>query len=179
MEENLRSERKEMILSFVQDKDYRPIRTKEMANLFGVPKRDRSDFHELLDELIREGKIEIDRRGMIRLPENRIFTGTFMATRKGFGSRGKTGMHLYRSPYVPMRSTGIWYRSVLRGREERGAQDAVRVRSFGSLRGRIRPSSALLQEIRMSVLCYPIMKRLPGTFILRKETRWMLPTAIR
>ena len=85
MEENLRSERKEMILSFVQDKDYRPIRTKEMANLFGVPKRDRSDFHELLDELIREGKIEIDRRGMIRLPENRIFTGTFMATRKGFG----------------------------------------------------------------------------------------------
>ncbi len=83
MEENLRSERKEMILSFVQDKDYRPIRTKEMANLFGVPKRDRSDFHELLDELIREGKIEIDRRGMIRLPENRIFTGTFMATRTG------------------------------------------------------------------------------------------------
>ncbi len=42
MEENLRSERKEMILSFVQDKDYRPIRTKEMANVFCVPKGYRS-----------------------------------------------------------------------------------------------------------------------------------------
>ena len=85
MEEYLKEQREEMILSFVQDKDYRPLRTKEMANLFSVPKKERGEFHDILDELIRKGKIEIDRRGFIRLPENRIFAGTFMATRKGFG----------------------------------------------------------------------------------------------
>ena len=85
MEEYGKNQREEMILSFVQDKDYRPLRIKEMANLFCVPKKERGEFHDILDELIRKGKIEIDRRGLIRLPEKLTFAGTFMATRKGFG----------------------------------------------------------------------------------------------
>lgn len=85
MQEEMRKQREEMILSFVEDKDYRPIKTKEMAILFCVPKRERGDFHEILDSLTARGKIEIDRKGLIRLPEKNILVGDFMATKRGFG----------------------------------------------------------------------------------------------
>lgn len=77
--------KKQMILSFVQDKDYRPIKIKEMAILFGVPKKQRGEFHEVLDCLFSSGKIVLDRRGRICLPEENILVGDFMATQKGFG----------------------------------------------------------------------------------------------
>lgn len=85
MQEDVKIERKQRILSFVEDKDYRPIKIKEMAVLFGVPKKQRGEFHEILDELIARGKIEIDQRGRIRLPEANIFVGEFRATQRGFG----------------------------------------------------------------------------------------------
>ena len=77
--------KKQMILSFVQDKDYRPIKIKEMAILFGVPKKQRGEFHEVLDCLFSSGKIVLDRRGRICLPEENILVGDFMATQRGFG----------------------------------------------------------------------------------------------
>lgn len=85
MKEEMKRERKQMILSFVEDKDYRPLKIKEMAVLFGVPKKERGDFHELLDELIAKGKIELDRRGRIRIPEESLLVGEFMPTQRGFG----------------------------------------------------------------------------------------------
>lgn len=85
MQEETKRDRKQMILSFVQEKNYKPLRIKEMAVLFGVPKKQRGEFHEILDELIARGKIEIDRRGRIQLPEENIVVGEFMATRRGFG----------------------------------------------------------------------------------------------
>ena len=78
-------EKKKMILSFVEDKDYRPMRIKEMAVLFAVPKKKRGEFHEVIDELLKEGSIAIDRRGFICLPKEHMLTGTFMATTRGFG----------------------------------------------------------------------------------------------
>ncbi len=85
MQEEKKRERENRILSFVEDKDYRPMKIKEMAVLFGVPKKQRGEFHEILDGLITQGKIEIDRRGLIRLPEANLFVGEFMATKRGFG----------------------------------------------------------------------------------------------
>lgn len=85
MKEEIRKQRKQMILSYVEDKDYRPVRIKEMAVLFGVPKKERGDFHELLDELIYAGKITINRRGLICLPEDHLVVGEYMATQRGFG----------------------------------------------------------------------------------------------
>ena len=85
MKEELKKEREQMILSFVEGKDYRPIKIKEMAVLFGVPKKQRGEFHEILDSLIARGKIEIDRKGLIRLPEANLCVGEFMATQRGFG----------------------------------------------------------------------------------------------
>lgn len=85
MKEEIREQRRQMILSFVEDKNYRPLKIKEMAVLFGVPKKERGEFHEILDELAAKGKIMIDHRGLIRLPEEDIVIGEFMATRQGFG----------------------------------------------------------------------------------------------
>ena len=82
MKEELKKEREQMILSFVEGKDYRPIKIKEMAVLFGVPKKQRGEFHEILDSLIARGKIEIDRKGLIRLPEANLCVGEFMATQR-------------------------------------------------------------------------------------------------
>ncbi len=78
-------ERERMVLSLVEAPDYTPMRIKEMAALFGVPRQQRREFHDVMDSLIEKGKIEIDRKGRICLPEGSIFTGTFMATRRGFG----------------------------------------------------------------------------------------------
>ncbi len=80
-----KKQKEEKILAFVEEKTYRPMKIKEMAVLFSVPKKERGQFHEVLDSLILQGKIEIDRRGLIRLAREKIRTGIFMATRRGFG----------------------------------------------------------------------------------------------
>ena len=60
-------------------------KTTEMAALMNVPKKQRGEFHEVLDRLIAKGKIAINRRGLVGLPEENIVVGEFMATQKGFG----------------------------------------------------------------------------------------------
>lgn len=83
--EELRRKRKETIRSFIEDSNYRPIKIKELATLFCVPKKEKKEFREILDELIKEEKIMIDRHGLVRLPEESIVVGEFMATQRGFG----------------------------------------------------------------------------------------------
>ena len=85
MQEEEKMQKKQMILSLVEDKDYRHIKIKEMALLFGVPRKQRGEFHEILDCLFSAGKIELDRRGRICLPKENIVVGNFMATQRGFG----------------------------------------------------------------------------------------------
>ena len=63
MQEERMHEREHMILSFVEDEHYRPMKIKEMAALMNVPKKQRGEFHEVLDRLIAKGKIAINRRG--------------------------------------------------------------------------------------------------------------------
>ena len=69
MQEERMHEREHMILSFVEDEHYRPMKIKEMAALMNVPKKQRGEFHEVLDRLIAKGKIAINRRGLVGLPE--------------------------------------------------------------------------------------------------------------
>ena len=64
MQEERMHEREHMILSFVEDEHYRPMKIKEMAALMNVPKKQRGEFHEVLDRLIAKGKIAINRRGL-------------------------------------------------------------------------------------------------------------------
>lgn len=78
-------ERKKMVYDFIREEDYKPLKGKEMAALFCVPKKERKIFYDILDELVAEGKIIVDRRGRYRLPEENVNTGVFMATSRGFG----------------------------------------------------------------------------------------------
>lgn len=85
MNEEWKKEREQMILSFVEAKEYHPMKIKEMANLFGVPKKERGQFHEILDALMAKGKLMLDAKGLLRLPEENMVSGMFMATQRGFG----------------------------------------------------------------------------------------------
>lgn len=78
-------DRKEMLYAFIKEEEYRPMKGKEIAALFCVPKKERAKFHALLDELVKEGKIVIDGSGRYQLPKENVNAGTFMATSKGFG----------------------------------------------------------------------------------------------
>ena len=78
-------DRKEMLYAFIKEENYRPMKGKEMAALFCVPKKERGQFHALLDELIKEGKIVVDAHGRYQLPKENVHTGIFMATTRGFG----------------------------------------------------------------------------------------------
>lgn len=78
-------DRKQMVYDFIKDDDYKPLKSREMAAFFCVPKKERGQFHDILDELVSEGKVIIDRRGRYRLPVENVNTGTYMATSRGFG----------------------------------------------------------------------------------------------
>ncbi len=78
-------DRKQMVYHFICEEDYKPLKGKEMALLFCVPKKERKQFHDILDELVAEGKVILDKTGRYRLPEENVNTGVFMATSRGFG----------------------------------------------------------------------------------------------
>ena len=53
MEETLMEERKQMLLTLMKDPTYVPMKLKELAMLLGVPKEQRKD----LEEVLNEGKV--------------------------------------------------------------------------------------------------------------------------
>ena len=77
--------KKEMIVSFVASKEYKPMSAKEMAVVLQVPAKDKKMFRQVLDELVSDGKIHVDLKGKIKPLADDILTGKFMATQKGFG----------------------------------------------------------------------------------------------
>ena len=52
--------RKQIILDFMNDRQYRPMKLKEMCNILGVPRREREELKLVLDQLISEHEIDID-----------------------------------------------------------------------------------------------------------------------
>lgn len=83
--------RKKLILDFVSNKEYRPMRARDIAMLLQIPKGKRSELFEVLDYLEAEGKIsckrgyyEKVRRSETALKQERL-EGTFIANARGFG----------------------------------------------------------------------------------------------
>ena len=58
MEEN-----REIILKFMSDDKYVPMKAKEMAFILGVPKEKYTEFHQILKNLEDEYKIQQTRKG--------------------------------------------------------------------------------------------------------------------
>ena len=81
----VREEKKQMVADLICDEKIKPMRFRELAGFLQIPKQDRGELSEILDALIREGKIAVDGEG--RYIDDRAIhvTGEFFATGRGFG----------------------------------------------------------------------------------------------
>lgn len=85
MEEKMRA-RRANILDFVNHKDYKPMKRKELAAFFQVPAADRDAFETLLDEMLAAGDLVETGKGKLMTPKAlALKVGTFLGHPKGFG----------------------------------------------------------------------------------------------
>lgn len=77
---------KEKIIKLLKEKDYQPMRIKEISMVLNVSKDERQLLNELLDELVLEGKVIRTNRGRYATPATfNLLPGTFQGHAKGFG----------------------------------------------------------------------------------------------
>ena len=74
-----------MLLSLMNEKEYVPMKLKELAILLNVPREERESLKEVLDALLAEGKISVSKKGKYAKAEVFAQTGIFTAHHKGFG----------------------------------------------------------------------------------------------
>ena len=81
MEEN-----KQIILDFMNNEQYVPMKAKEIAFILGVPKTKYNEFHDVLKQLENEYKIECTKKGKYLLVDAKKYvTGILRLNQKGFG----------------------------------------------------------------------------------------------
>lgn len=85
MGEQMFENRKKVIYDFICEKEYTPMKLKEMAVLLQVSKEDRKELSMILDKLLEEGKIEVTKRGRYKKNEAAGIVGTFVGNQRGFG----------------------------------------------------------------------------------------------
>lgn len=78
-------EKKNVILEFMKDSSYVPMKSKEMAAILMVPKDEYTDFKKVLDELESNFKIKKNRKNQYRIIEGDYIEGTFRGHEKGYG----------------------------------------------------------------------------------------------
>ncbi len=78
-------DKKAMILEFMKEDLYRPMKFKELCSFFSVPKDQREEFKEMLDGMISSGDITLTAQNTYRIPRPDTLTGTFSSTARGFG----------------------------------------------------------------------------------------------
>lgn len=77
--------RKKVIYDLICDDLYVPMKIKEIAIILQIPREQRDELKEILEALVREGKIEISKRGKYTKASKKVYTGIFTAHAKGFG----------------------------------------------------------------------------------------------
>lgn len=92
MTEELLKERKKTLTELVHDKNYTPMKLKELAMLLNIPKHQRDELKEVLDILVSEGKIGVSKKGKYGRPDEFAQTGIFSGHAKGFGFVTVEGM---------------------------------------------------------------------------------------
>lgn len=85
MENNQFQERKDMLLALMNEKEYVPMKLKELAILLDVPKENREELKQVLDALMAEGKISVSKKGKYGKAGIFAQTGIFHAHPRGFG----------------------------------------------------------------------------------------------
>lgn len=79
--------RKKVILDLVEADFYVPMKEKELAVMLQVSKEDRPELNRILNELLKEGKLSITKKGKFVKAKNsdKELIGTFISHPKGFG----------------------------------------------------------------------------------------------
>ena len=85
MEKDQFQERKDMLLALMNEKEYVPMKLKELAILLDVPKENREELREVLEALMAEGKISVSKKGKYAKADVFAQTGIFHAHPRGFG----------------------------------------------------------------------------------------------
>ena len=78
-------EKKQKIIELMNDKEYVPMKAKEIALIMKVPKNEYGDFLNLLGELELEMKIQKNRKNRYRIIEKTYYDGIYRKNQKGFG----------------------------------------------------------------------------------------------
>lgn len=85
MEKEILEQKKEIVFSLINTKEYQPLKFKELVGLLQVPRNEKQDLRDVLEALLSEGKITIDTKGRYKLGEGDLKIGTFSGTQRGFG----------------------------------------------------------------------------------------------
>lgn len=78
-------EKEKKILEFMKDKDYVPMKAKEISMIMRVPKTEYNEFLEILGNLELELKIQKNRKNRYRISEKTYYVGVYRKNQKGFG----------------------------------------------------------------------------------------------
>lgn len=79
------NQKEKIILDFMKDDDYVPMKAKEIAMILGVPKKEYEDFLKLLDDLEMNLKIGKNRKNRYHVIEKNYIDGIYRKKPKGFG----------------------------------------------------------------------------------------------
>ncbi len=77
--------RKKVILDFISDDLYVPMKIKEIAIVLQIPREQRNELKEILDALVEEGRISLSKRGKYSKGHPVHLKGIFQANIRGFG----------------------------------------------------------------------------------------------
>ena len=151
----LEENRKEKITALMKEPSYVPMKEKELACLMQVSAEERPELKRLLQELILEGKIQINRRGRYSVPDVEPVIGTFIGHQKGFGFVEVEGRK--EDLFVPAAKTG-------------GAchQDTVEIRLLGGFPGG-------RQEAEVVRILARGMTEVVGTYQQNKSFGFVIP----
>ncbi len=95
MNKELFEERKRILLDVIGSREYKPMKLKELAILLNVPKSDRDELAYVLDELVKEGKVFLSKKGKYdkyRATDENIVIGEFTGNKRGFGFVSAEGL---------------------------------------------------------------------------------------
>ena len=78
-------DKKEIILEFMKDENYTPMKAKEIAIILGVPKKEYNQFTQILKNLEENYKIVKNKKNRYRLIGENFQEGIYRKNQKGFG----------------------------------------------------------------------------------------------
>ena len=82
----MENEKSKVILDFLADDKYVPMKAKEIAFILGVGKERYAEFNEILQSLVNDYKIACTKKGKYYLVDENVYkTGTIRLNQKGFG----------------------------------------------------------------------------------------------